>query len=85
MSLTKDERYIIKLYEDALKDGNPLNLKDRYKIGEFFGLSDKVVKGMVKVLQQANFVKLVDEKGIHLTPHGVNLAKKLKDELENSK
>jgi Mn-dependent DtxR family transcriptional regulator len=83
MSITKDERYLIKLYQEALQSGSALNLKDRYKIGQYLGLSDKVVKGMVKVLQQANFVKLVDENLIHLTPHGENLAKKLIDEYQS--
>lgn len=84
MNHTKDEKYIILLYQEALKGGNPQNLKDRYKIGELLGLSDKVVKGMLNGLVEANFVKKVDERGIVLTANGVRLAESLLDELENN-
>jgi Mn-dependent DtxR family transcriptional regulator len=78
--MTKDEKYLIKLYEEAKKSGNPTNHKDRYKIGEMLGLSDKVVNGMMNGFVQANFVKKIEERGVQLTPHGVKLVLALLDE-----
>lgn len=80
MSITKEERYILKLYEMATKSGAAQNMKDCYKVGEALGFSDKVVNALINILAQANFVKKIDDRGIHLTHRGVELAKRLQQE-----
>lgn len=77
---TKDELYLIKLYELAKASGSPANRKDAYVVGKVLGLTEKVVKPMIDLLARANFIKKVEEKDIALTPHGLKLVMQL---LEN--
>lgn len=77
MNVTKDERFLIKLYEEAKASGSPYNCKDQLAIGSAIGLSEKVVVPMVNLLAQANFVKKVGERGISLTTRGEDLVKSI--------
>lgn len=77
---TKDEQFMIKLYEVAKESGSPYNIKDSYAIGALLGISDKVVRPMIALLAQANFIKKSGETGIFLTPRGEELVKSLLEE-----
>ncbi|MDR3623668.1 MAG: hypothetical protein P4L16_00825 [Chlamydiales bacterium] len=74
---TKEEHYILKLYELAKKSGSQLNSKDCFAVGSELGLSEKVVKPIVNILTQANFIKKTGEKSIALTSRGEELVKNL--------
>lgn len=77
--LTKDESFLIKLYEQA-KDQGDLGLEiNYYSIGEKMVLTEKVIKNIVRDLAQANFIKKVDQDTITLTQNGINLAQKFQE------
>ena len=79
MSATKDEKYLIKLYELALKAGDPTQEIDRYKVGKEIGQNPKGVDAIVKNLMQSNFLKKGDEENfIYLTEGGLSLIKLLR-------
>ncbi len=74
-STTKDELFLLKLYQIAAAAGDPTKEIDRYVIGKAIGQNDKGIDTIVKHLAQANFVKKGDSNGLYLTPHGLNLVK----------
>ena len=74
---TKDESYVISLYEEALASGNVENPIDRYQAGQRAGLHPKAVDTICRLIIQANFVKKAGEVEILLTPHGIELAQRL--------
>ena len=67
--MTKDEQFLIKLYEQA----GPNGLKDRYEIGQMVGLSERAVNAIFNGLAQANFVQKVGDRQAKLLPGGVTL------------
>jgi len=77
--LTKDESFLIKLYEQA-KDEGDLGLEvNCYSFGKKMVLTERVVKNIVRDLAQANFIKKVDQDTISLTQNGINLAQKFQE------
>ncbi len=74
---TKDERYIITLYEMALESGEVDTPFQRYEVGVRAVLNEKAVDTICKLLIQANFVRKGDEDMVYLTPHGIKLAQGL--------
>lgn len=79
---TKDEFFIISLYESALKAGNLHTHFNRYEIGKLCGINPKGVEAICKLLVQCNFIKKVDDKTIvYLTKQGEELALRLLHEL----
>ena len=77
---TKDELFLLKLYEMALARGGPEEEVDRYAIGRAIGQNDHGVDTIIKHLAQANFVKKGPGDVLHLTPHGLKLVEHLKKE-----
>ncbi len=69
-SQTPDERFLVKLYQTAMKSNDPYLGIDFYAIAKAVGLKETATKNIVKHLAQANFIKKIDEKTLHLTPHG---------------
>jgi hypothetical protein len=77
---TKDESFMVRLYEESslLDDMNePLN---RYTIGQLVGLQAKAVDTICNLLAQANFIKKHGKLDITITPHGIKLVKSIKGE-----
>lgn len=74
---TKDELFLIKLHEMALKLGGSEEEVDRYAVGRAIGQNDKGVDTIVKHLAQANFVKKGTEEALYLTAHGLKLVQQL--------
>ena len=77
---TKDENYLLCLYEEAQKGSDLEQSFDRYEIGNKCRLYPKAVDTICKLLVQANFVKKSSEEMIYLTPHGQKLAERLLSE-----
>jgi hypothetical protein len=76
-SKTKDERFMIKLYELVHASGDDDLILDRYEVGKLAGITAKGVEAISKLLLRANFIDKVDEVYIQLTPHGKKLALQL--------
>jgi DNA-binding MarR family transcriptional regulator len=70
---TKDENFMIALYEMAKESGDFETSFDRYAVGERGGVTPKAVNAISKLLVQANFIKKSAENDIYLTPHGRKL------------
>ena len=79
-STTKDELFLLKLYEMATMRGSPEEEVDRYAIGRAIGQNTKGVDTIVKHLAQANFVKKGSDDSIYLTPHGLRLTLQIAEE-----
>lgn len=78
-SLTKDELFLVKLYQMALALGSPYEEVDRYVIGRAIGQNDKGVDTIARLLAQANFVKKGDGTAVFLTDNGLKLAQSLQN------
>jgi hypothetical protein len=77
---TKDELFLLKLYEMATKLGGPEEEVDRYVVGRAIGQNDKGINTIVKHLAQANFVKKGEGEALFLTPHGLKLVELISQE-----
>lgn len=75
---TKDENFIMCLYEEAEKTGDLEGALDRYQVGLAANIHPKGVDTICKLLIQANFIKKASENEIYLTPHGIKLVEKLR-------
>lgn len=75
--MTKEEKFLLRLYEQALSQGDAESVQIRTDIGRQLGFSESVTKGICNQLCKTNFTKKVSEEEICLTPHGVRLAKTL--------
>lgn len=74
--LTKDEQFLIKLYELATNEGD-LDLQVKFlDFGEKLVYKDKITKNIVRDLTQANFIKKIDSDTIQLTQNGIVFAQK---------
>jgi hypothetical protein len=81
-SLTTDERYLVKLFEIALKFEGVYSEVDRYAIGQNLSINDKSVDNIVRMLAQTNFIKKGEGSAIYLTPHGEQFVHSLKKQLQ---
>lgn len=77
---TKDEHFVITLYDEAKKTGDLESSLNRYTVGTKAHLNPKAVDAICKLLVQANFIKKSSELEIYLTPHGIKLAERLIEE-----
>lgn len=76
-STTKDELFLLKLYELASSNGEPQLAIDRFVIGRAIGQNDKGAYVIARDLAQANFVKKGDGDAVALTDHGLRLVHSL--------
>ena len=70
---TKDEMFMLRLYEEASKQEDVEEPLDRYVIGTLAGLQPKAVDTICNLLAQANFIKKHGQAEISITPHGIKL------------
>lgn len=75
---TKDENFMVGLYEEAEKTGDLEAVMDRYLIGQTANLSAKAVDTICKLLIQANFIKKAGETDVYLTTNGIKLVERLR-------
>lgn len=76
-SKTKDEMFMVRLYEESYKQGDLFTAFDRYYIGEKAGLQHRGVNAICTLLLQANFLKKKGDTEVCLTPHGLKLVESL--------
>lgn len=74
---TKDETFMIRLYEEASRLPDMDDPLDRYKIGTLAGLQRTAVDTICNLLAQANFIKKKSQTEISITPHGIKLVEGL--------
>ena len=74
---TKDETFMLRLYEQASKQADLEDPLDRYEIGKLASLHPIAVDTICNLLAQANFIKKRSKTEISITPHGVKLVKSL--------
>ena len=68
---TKDELFLVKLHQLALKKGDPFAEVDRYAVGKAIGQNDRGIDTIVNTLAQTNFIKKGEGSAVYLTPHGL--------------
>lgn len=73
LSHTKDEKFLIALYESAVTSGDHFEERDMYSIGQLVGANERTTNNIVKILAQTNFVKREEGHNISLTAHGLKL------------
>ncbi len=78
--MTKDESFLLKLYELASAQGDLSFAIDRFAIGRAIGQNDKGANVIARDLAQANFVKKGEGDAVYLTDHGLWLVNKLQEE-----
>lgn len=76
---TKDEMFMLRLYEEASKQEEIEDPLDRYQIGQLAGLQPKAVDTICNLLAQANFIKKRSPTEVSITPHGIKLVENLQD------
>ena len=74
---TKDETFMVRLFEEASKLPEIDDPLDRYDIGKLAGLHPKATDTICVLLAQANFIKKISATEIALTPHGMKLVNQL--------
>lgn len=74
---TKDEKFMLALYEMALEAGEIDTAFNRYQIGEKIGLHPKAVDTICTLLLQANFIKKEGKEAVFLTDNGQHLVEKV--------
>jgi len=79
-SHTKDEKFILCLYQAASEAEEIDTPFDRYEIGVKAGLTHKGSDAVCKLLLQANFIKKSGETLVYMTQHGEKLALRLLEE-----
>lgn len=75
---TKDEMFMLKLYEEASKQADIEDSVDRYIVGNLAGLQAKAVDTICNLLAQANFIKKHGKVEIAITPHGIKLVENIR-------
>lgn len=78
---TKDEKFMLALYEEALKTDDLERPFNRYEIGSKIGLHPKASDTICTLLLQANFIRKESKEEVYLTEHGLQLVKSLLAEL----
>jgi hypothetical protein len=70
---TKDQRFLLTLYERAQLQGDLYTPFSRFEIGESVGLQKKAINTICRDLLQCNFLKKDGPDDVHLTKHGEEL------------
>lgn len=72
-AMTKDEIFVLKLYELAMQLGTPYELIDCLEIAKAIGQNTKGAQVIARDLAQANFIKKAEDNRVYLTDHGLKL------------
>jgi len=79
-SRTKDEKFILALYDEALNLGDACHPVDRYFIGKRLGMHKHAIDMVCRDLAQSNFIKKEeDSDAVYITPNGLRLIDHLND------
>lgn len=79
---TKDESFMLVLYDLASKTGQLDTSFDRYEVGALAAMQKKAIDTICKQLLRTNFIRVGEEDHlVYLTPHGVRLVEGLHESL----
>jgi len=76
-SITKDEIFLLKLFELSFAKGSAPEEIDRYVVGRAVGQNDRSVDNTVRMLAQTNFVKKGNGDALYITTQGMSLVEEL--------
>jgi hypothetical protein len=79
---TLDEKFIVRLFRMAMKEGDPSSPLPIQAIAKSVGCKEVALKNVIKHLAQANLIRKLSNDSICLTPRGCDLALELSEELE---
>lgn len=77
---TKEEKFILGLYDAAMALGNEEEEVSRYEVGKKIGMHPTGIDSLCDRLAQANFIKKRGDVLIVLTQNGLRLHSTLKEE-----
>lgn len=80
MAKTKEEKFLIAVYEAALLHGDPHGEVNCYTVGQSIGLHPRGIETICHQLSRANFIKKSDDDLVYVTENGLALIKLLKGE-----
>jgi predicted transcriptional regulator len=84
-AMTKDEIFVLKLYELAMQLGTPYEQIDCLEIARAIGQNTKGAQVIARDLAQANFIKKgKEENKVYLTDHGLKLVNQLREQQKSS-
>ena len=75
---TKEEKFLLAVYEAALATGDVESEVDRYDVGQKIGLNPKGIDTICNQLAQANFIKKYGKTEVGITENGLRLIQELK-------
>lgn len=75
---TKEEKFLIAIYEAAIASGDKENEVDRYAVGQKLGLHPRGIDTICNQLAQANFIKKRGPTFLTVTDNGRRLFEELK-------
>ena len=83
-AMTKDEIFVLKLYELAMQLGTPYGQIDCLEIARAIGQNTKGAQVIARDLAQANFIKRAEGSHIYLTDHGLKLVNQIIEQQQKS-
>ncbi|MDR2539590.1 MAG: hypothetical protein LBC45_03150 [Chlamydiales bacterium] len=83
-AMTKDEIFVLKLYELAVQSGAPYEQIDYLEVAKFIGQNIKGAQIIARDLAQANFIKKAEGNKIYLTDHGLKLVAQIIEQQKRS-
>lgn len=83
-ALTKDEIFVLKLYELSMQLGTPYQQIDCLEIARAIGQNTKGAQVIARDLAQANFIKKAEDYRIYLTDQGLKLVRQIIQQQQKS-
>ena len=77
MAKTKEEKFLVAVYETALAFGDFSHEVNRYTVGQKIGLHPKGIDTICNQLAQANFIKKCGPEQVIVTPNGLALVQEI--------
>ncbi|QZA58519.1 hypothetical protein [Candidatus Rhabdochlamydia porcellionis] len=83
-AMTKDEIFVLKLYELSMQLGTPYEQIDCLEIAKAIGQNTKGAQVIARDLAQANFIKKAEGNRVYLTDHGLKLVSQIVEQQQKS-
>lgn len=74
---TREELFLLKLYEIVVARGDLRQEIDRYAVGQAIGQNDRSVDNIVLLLVKTHFIKKDEGNAVSLTQNGLRLVESL--------
>lgn len=84
-AMTKDEIFVLKLYDLSMQLGGPHEQIDCLEIARSIGQNTKGAQVIARDLAQANFIKKAEGNRVYLTDHGVKLVLQIMEQQQKTK